>query len=605
MKKNCCHNKLFFLFIFLAGSYFGAAQIDTLFIDQHFTSRNLKPFSEINKNHNGKGFDSRNYFYFSFENEYNTIDFTVKNKLAESKNLIVELTNALIKEVTFYKNEKGDLTPLFITGIEHPISSKAIEHRHFCFPIKLNAHETATYTIKLKKESGKPLVTSASIKTEKHFIKQGFIQQFVIGSYYGISLLSVIFSLSVYYFIRKATYIIYAGYVVFLGLFISSYIGVFSQIFLNEGSILNKYTHYALFSEISMLLFVVFSQKILEAKTFMPKLKRLMDALLISVVSIRLLIHFFLTNLFENYVAVFMKIWYVLFLIMLSVITAQIIIYFRRKNTHTSFFAMAYVFMIIGTLATILYHSYGLLNTLFYGLPIIFYSSYLEILFLTFTVVFMVKDIYDERNILSKKIVIQEKKNLNAFIKGEDQERKRIGKELHDNIGSQLSYLKRFVSDKFKDQNVNETIDAICHDVRNLSHEISPSNLKIVGFELAVKELAETLSNQTTLNIDFYSHHFPENIEDDISTQLYRVVQEALNNIIKHADAHQIEIQLLGHDNLISITIEDDGKGFNLQEDATGLGLKNMHSRIQQIGGNFSLDSQKNKGTAILITLNT
>lgn len=259
--------------------------------------------------------------------------------------------------------------------------------------------------------------------------------------------------------------------------------------------------------------------------------------------------------------------------------------------------------MIIGTFASILYHAYGLVNTYVYDLPLLFYSSFLEILLLTFTVVLMVKDIYDERNILSEKIVIEEKKNLTAFIKGEDQERKRISKELHDNIGSQLSYLKRFVSDKFKDEEVTETIDSICNDVRNLSHDISPSDLKIVGFKNAVEDLSKNLSSQTILDVDFSSYHFPEILEDDIATQLYRVVQEAFNNIIKHADAKHVDIQLIGHKESFSISIEDDGKGFDLKAIEQGLGLKNMRSRIQQINGSFSIDSKIKSGTSLLITI--
>jgi signal transduction histidine kinase len=258
--------------------------------------------------------------------------------------------------------------------------------------------------------------------------------------------------------------------------------------------------------------------------------------------------------------------------------------------------------MISGVGLTILYHSYGLINTTFFGLPLVFYSSFLEILFLTSTVVLMVKNIYDERNALSEKLVLEERKNLTAFIKGEDQERKRISRELHDNIGSQLSYLKRFVSDKFNNNAVNEAIDAICSDVRNLSHEISPSDLKLIGFKNAISDLARDLSSQTSMSIDFNSYKFPEKLQDNTEIQLYRVVQEALNNVLKHAAASCIDIQLIGHGSFATMAIEDDGKGFDLNIQKEGIGLKNIILRVTQIGGKLELDSKPNKGTSLLIT---
>lgn len=604
MKKGCCHSFVILFLVFGLGCYLNLnAQVDTLFIDSNFTFANLKLASVINNPSDSLKTDTKNFFYFSFNNEYNTVDFTIKNKENSTQNIVLQFTYAFIKEIVLCKIENKSSVPVYKTGIEHKLSTKPLEHRLFSLPIALKPNEAASYQLKLKKEKGKPIATSIVAKSEKTFAKQGFIQQILIGSYFGTSLLSVIFSLFIFSFLRNSTYLIYAAYIIFLGLFISSYIGVFSQLFLAENQKINKYTHYVLFSEISLVLFTLFSQKILEAKTYMPKLKRFIDVFLVVLIGLRLLLHFVLNKVFESAVSLFMNIWYAIFLVLIAIIFVEIILYYRKNNKRTSLFALAYIFMIFGTFASILYHSYGVIDTYFYDLPMLFYTSFLEILFLTFTVVFMVKDIYDERNVLSEKIVIEERKNLTAFIKGEDEERKRIGKELHDNIGSKLSFLKRFVSDKFKDAEVTETIDAICNDVRDLSHEISPSNLKIVGFKNAVEDLTKTLSEQTTLQVNFSSFQFPETLDEEVSTQLYRVIQEAFNNILKHANAKHVDVQLIGHEDSFTISIEDNGDGFSVLKPETGLGIKNMQSRIQQIGGTFSLDSLRHKGTSILITI--
>ncbi|WP_431157099.1 sensor histidine kinase [Winogradskyella poriferorum] len=541
------------------------------------------------------------YFYFGFEKNINTIRFKIRNTTSVEKRLILELSNALIDEVSLLKGGNHNET-ISRTGINYSKKSRPIDNRLFVFDLNLKPKEIATYHLQLRKEKGKPLVTSVYIKSDNHFYKKSAIQLALIGTYYGISLLSVLFSLFIAIFLKKYSYIIYALYIVFLGLFISSYTGLFSLFFLNEDSIFDKYTNYVLFSEISLMLFIIFSQKILEAKNYMPRLKRGIDFLLITLISIRLAIHFFLTEFFNQYVSVFMKLWYLVFLIMVVLISIEIFKFFKTNFKRSSLFAIAYVFMITGVLLTILYHSYGLINTIIYGLPIIFYSSFLEILFLTFTVIYMVKDIYDERNVLSKKLILEEKKNLFSFVKGEDKERKRISRELHDNIGSQLGYLRRFVDDKFNNTEISDALDNICNNVRNLSHEISPSDLNLVGLENAIKDLSSRLNNQTSLKVSFEAYEFPEIINENKALQIYRAIQEIFNNVLKHSKAKNLDIQLIGHGDHSVITIEDDGIGFDNSTTNLGHGLKNINLRINQIEGSVDVDSKLDKGTSFIIS---
>lgn len=599
--KRICFHKLVWSLLFLALSLFfkiNAQNVDTLYLGSGFQKESIRLFSKVN---GLKSNNRSNFFYFGFEKEYNTVEFCVKNTENNSKDLVLEFTNALIRDIVLLKKSNLLFQPVDNTGIDYPVSKRPIAHRLFAFPINLKPYEVATYKIELKKESGKPLVTTIFLKDFHAFSKQNSIQQTLIGVYFGISVLSIFFSVFVFFILRKGSYLIYALYIIFLGLFISAYTGIFSQIFLSENDVFDKYKHYVLFSEISLLLFVVFSQKILETKTFMPKLKKAVDVLLIILVSVRLLIHFAFTGVFEKYIQVFMNLWYAIFIVLLVLVVIEIIKYFKTNFKRSSLFAFAYLFMIIGVCTTILYHSYGLINTMIYGLPILFYSSFLEIIFLTFTIIYMVKGIYDERNSLSEKLIVEEKKNLTAFIQGEDKVRKRISKELHDNIGSQLGYLKRFISEKLNDNAINDAIDTICNDIRNLSHEVSPSDLTFIGFEHAASDLANSLSKQTSITLDFSCYNFPKQLDENLETQLYRVLQEAINNIIKHADATHINIQLVGHEDYSSIIIEDNGNGFNLNNTSLGLGLKNMTSRINQIGGALEIDSVIGKGTSINI----
>ncbi|MBT8395256.1 MAG: hypothetical protein KJN66_10460, partial [Bacteroidia bacterium] len=577
------------------------------YIDSQFKHINIKEFSGINiktnERYSDNPIDNRNYFYFGFKKEINTVRFSVLNKESITQNLVLEFSNSLIAEIQVFQEFSDSIKLIHKTGIDFPFSTRPISHQHFSFPIKLKAFQSATFLLKLKKEVGRPLVTSVTLKNKSSFAKQSFMQQLMIGLYYGISLLSILFSLFIFFFLRKSSYLIYAGYVVFLGLFLSSYLGLFPYLFLSPDAIFNKYTHYVLFSEIALLLFVIFSQKILDAKKYMPRLRKIIISLIIVLVLVRLLLHFVFTNLFSGYVPIFMKLWYVVFIIALILITIEIILFYKKNNVRTSFFAIAYLFMLLGTFLTILYHSYGLINTIFLGLPVLFYASFMEILFLTFTIIFMVKEIYDERNILSKELVIEQRRFLSSFMKGEEKERNRIGQELHDNIGSKLGHLKRFVHNKIENKEVDSVIDELCNDVRNLSHKISLGEMKLVGFVNSAADLINIYKNETGLEINFNAFHPPTEINENISTNLFRVLQEALNNIIKHAKANEVTIQIIGYQKEITLSIEDDGKGFDSIAIKEGIGIKNMSARIKSLKGKFSIDSQPNVGTSILITV--
>lgn len=103
--------------------------------------------------------------------------------------------------------------------------------------------------------------------------------------------------------------------------------------------------------------------------------------------------------------------------------------------------------------------------------------------------------------------------------------------------------------------------------------------------------------------MNLQQYDFPENLDSEIKAELVRIVQEALNNIIKHARAKHTDIQLFKHDNELVITIEDDGQGFNEQQLPGGIGLANMRARAESLDGKLEISSKPGEGTSLLITI--
>lgn len=201
---------------------------------------------------------------------------------------------------------------------------------------------------------------------------------------------------------------------------------------------------------------------------------------------------------------------------------------------------------------------------------------------------------------------------IQAMVNGEELERKRIARELHDGIGSKLSALKimiaRLESSSFPvNQNlsqINQLLGSSINELRHISYNLVPEALLKLGLEKALSDLCHLLYSET-IKIEFQS--FGINNQIPISTQIniYRIVQELINNALKHSKCDEILVSCSQNKNTFLITVEDNGKGFDLTkvEQKSGLGLKNLRSRVEVLQGMFHLETNKN-GTYYNIELN-
>jgi len=198
---------------------------------------------------------------------------------------------------------------------------------------------------------------------------------------------------------------------------------------------------------------------------------------------------------------------------------------------------------------------------------------------------------------------------MNAMIEGQEAERSRIAKDLHDGLGGLLSTVKAHFSNiqseiqKIEKINVynraHEMMDEACDEVRRISHNLIPGALRLEGLGEAVRHLGEETSDAHPFNVDVEIIGFESRMEESKEVFVYRIIQEALNNIIKHADAKKVLIQLSETDTEYHFIIEDDGKGFDPLQIQSGLGLKSIQSRVDFLNGNLDIDTKEGVGTTI------
>ena len=201
---------------------------------------------------------------------------------------------------------------------------------------------------------------------------------------------------------------------------------------------------------------------------------------------------------------------------------------------------------------------------------------------------------------------------LTAMLDGQEQERGRMARDLHDGLGGLLSSTKISLS-QFTDQvapahkqsmkNSLIQLDTAVEELRRIAHNLMPDLLDRYGLQEALQDYAARMSHDQ-LDIDVQFLHYQNKLEKDQQLLVYRIIQELVNNAIKHAAATQILIQIAEDTDGYTITVEDDGTGFDLKEvkGSQSAGLHNIQSRIDFLKGTFLIHSEKQVGTSVDIT---
>src|SRR4029434_7500974 len=148
---------------------------------------------------------------------------------------------------------------------------------------------------------------------------------------------------------------------------------------------------------------------------------------------------------------------------------------------------------------------------------------------------------------------------------------------------------------------VSQEIANLAADIQAVSHRLHPAKLEFLGLEKAAASFCEEMSNRHDLTIEVHFENIPTVLPRDISLSLYRVLQEALQNVVKHSASRHVYVSLKGQIDTINLTVEDSGAGFDPEETmrGRGLGLTSMNERLKAVGGHLSIHSQVGDGTTI------
>ena len=206
---------------------------------------------------------------------------------------------------------------------------------------------------------------------------------------------------------------------------------------------------------------------------------------------------------------------------------------------------------------------------------------------------------------------------VDSMLKGQEEERSRLAKDLHDGLGGLLSGVK-FSLSNMKDNLIVtpdnmavferslDMIDTSIKELRRVAHNMMPEMLVKFGLDEALKEYCNSINATKLLTVKYQSFGMKDRLENSSEIIIYRIVQELLNNVLKHAAASEVLVQLIREENRLNVLVEDNGKGFDttLLENNKGAGWTNIRSRVDYLKGQLDIHSETGKGTSVTIEFN-
>ena len=205
--------------------------------------------------------------------------------------------------------------------------------------------------------------------------------------------------------------------------------------------------------------------------------------------------------------------------------------------------------------------------------------------------------------------------SMQSMIAGQEVERERIAKDLHDSLGGLLSTIKLQVerirlgkggAERSPEvTKATDLLDIAVSEVRTISQDLQPGALKRLGLVPAINDLVNRYQSNSGPEISFQHYGIQAVLDQNLALSIFRIVQEILNNAIKHAEATEIFVQLNQEADSLVILVEDDGKGFDPDKKYKSMGLENIRSRVNYLRGSLEIDSREGIGTSFIIHIST
>ena len=591
---------------------FALAQTDTLFIAPDFkevkansyfnyfnTSTELSVDSAVQVfQQHSSSVQQLNKINFGSINGYYWLQLFLKNTSGKDQNLFVEIHSPHIYRIAFHKIEPDTIYSLSETGIRYNFYQRPTKTRFFDFPITLKKGETATVLLMVYHLNS--LSLPINVISQSSFHQNNYTENIIWGYWFGFLSFCALFALIASMLLRNSIFLWYFFYITSAALYGFTDQGYSFQ-FIFPGLADTEATVIIQLAMYGFIFLVKLSQGLLDTKKYLPTVHKILNGLF----------YFVLTLILSAYVAprlMFKLSPIVLPTVNLVVLFGLILLAFSGiKALFTNriiaiFFLVAYGTLVAAAVFGILNYGFGLFQ--YSGPNPILIAYFFEAMLLSAALVILFRQVQKEQLHLTLELNDQQKKMYKHYIDGIEKERSRIAGELHDDVGSKLSNLKRLLETHSEESlKTAEQIDRLIVNVRQISHDLAPPLAHLAGVETLLENLIADTRRSTGIDIKFQAYDHSDRLTPPQIQQVYRIVQEALNNVAKHAEATRVDVQLFEQPGELNIIIEDNGKGFDVTAQEKGFGLNQMKIRTESLGGHIEINSKPGNGSFILIKI--
>ncbi len=541
------------------------------------------------------------------------IDIVLRNKSGAEQQLYLSVINPVIDKI-----EITDGSVITFLGDYERFTRREYKHINFVYPFVLHGSETRAIHIKVLKQ-WQALNFRVKLSGENAFIKTTNHDNFFIGIFYGILFMYLLLLICFYIFSKSNFFIIYLCINFFMLLLFFQYSGTGNQFIWFYSATVQKYiARFAVLGYLTAHLSFV--------RTFFAvRFKNNFSAVIIKILVFILVIFFllFLVQIYNSSYGYlnpdnFYFLVSTLFLVYgFTVIGLSIYTYIELGRRETMWVLIGMLFHIFNWVVFI-NNEFGMVRSLNYldnfklfdsniFVPQLnYFITMLEIFIVTIFIAINYHNLIRQNNLSTRRLEFLQKRNINTFVLGQEEEREKISREIGSTISREISHLKKSLFSFHQKSQENKVIPAVLKDIDKTLQDVLDITNNYVAPDMQKMKLAELITTATDklfneINITYDFSKLPDQLQLSplANINLYRILQEISNNIIKHAKAENVIVSAVKDNKTLQVKISDDGIGFAKNTDNKGIGLMNIESRVNSLNGNFYVLANEKKGSSI------
>jgi signal transduction histidine kinase len=492
-----------------------------------------------------------------------------------------------------------------LSGDHLPFSTRPLSTASFIYHIDGEVYKGCDFIIAADKKYTK-LDLPVNFYTQAYFIKQTQFKNLLTGLFIGLITFLFVFNIYLFISVRHRLYLWYSAYIFMILFYIGTDAGLMFKYFYPNCPYLNDVIRPAIIA-FSMVPQLNFFNDLLRLPKKMPRIYHFNKWVLGIYMAVLILA--VATSGSGNYKVhgFWVQANMLVFPSVLFIMLGEALYCLKKGLQYAGYIVISIVGIVFFMTIYLLEQNEVIAKNDFTGMAV-YWALFFEAMVMSFMLAWRFKSYKEHAERLMKENRLQQKSIFEETAAYQQKEMQRISGLLHDTIGANLGFL-RLETDHMPlteegRNRIAENITRLGHEVRSMSHSFSPLMLQDKGLYPSIAEMVRVIIQNSSIDLQFEWMGKKDGIGVQYEIIIYRIIQEILQNLLKHANATSAFLQIMIEQNLVSIYAEDDGAGFDEAKVGGGLGLKSLENLVNLLKGTFKIESDKNLGFNISVEFN-